>query len=92
MTSTYTWQNQVMLYAGNPTSLKPKPKPAPWRVVTPMLGETASRMAKTTAASTASVATSSSGSARRGMKIAAAATTRPSIKYLITRLITSATP
>jgi hypothetical protein len=40
---------------GKPTRLAPIPKPAPWRAVTPTLGETASRMAKTTAARTARV-------------------------------------
>lgn len=80
------------IYAGQPTSFAPRAKLAPWRDVTPILGLTASRMANTTAASTASVATSSRGSALRGISTAAAATTRPSIKYLITRLIISATP
>ena len=78
-------------YAGKPTSLKPRPRPAPCLLVTPMLGLTASRMAKTTAARTATVATSSMGRGLRGMKIAAAATARPSIRYLITRLMISAT-
>jgi hypothetical protein len=55
----------------------------------PMLGETTSRMAKTAAATTPRERISSSGSERRGMKRAAAATKRPSTKYLITRFTIS---
>jgi len=77
---------------GKPTKRKPKPKPAPCRVVTPTEGDTASSTANTTAAKTANVATSSNGKARFGIKIAAAAITRPSIKYLMTRLMISANP
>jgi hypothetical protein len=77
---------------GKPTRLAPMPKDAPWRAVTPMLGLTTSRIAKTTAARIARVATSSIGMARRGISSAAAATRRPSIRYLITRLTISATP
>ena len=77
---------------GKPTRFAPKPKPAPWRAVTPMLGLTASRIANTTAARTARVATSSRGRAFLGIKIAAAAITRPSIRYLIMRFTISAKP
>lgn len=76
---------------GKPTRLAPRPNPAPCLAVTPTLGETASRIAKTTAARTARVATSSKGRALRGIKMAAAAITRPSMRYLITRLTISAT-
>ena len=76
---------------GNPTRFAPRPKPAPWRAVTPIDGETKSRTAKTAAATSANVAISSTGRVFRGIKSAAPATTRPSIRYLIARLITSAT-
>ena len=78
--------------AGKPTKFAPNPKPAPCLAVTPTEGLTASRMAKTTAARTARVATSSNGSAFLGIKIAAAAITRPSMRYLIMRLTISANP
>lgn len=76
---------------GKPTRLAPRPNPAPCLAVTPMDGDTKSRTAKTAAATRASVVISSRGKLLRGMKIAAPATTRPSIKYLIARLITSET-
>ena len=82
----------VKSYIGNPTNRKPIPSPAPWRLVTPTDGDTASSTANTTAAKTANVATSSNGKERFGIKIAAAAITRPSIKYLMTRLMISANP
>ena len=75
---------------GNPTRLAPTPKPAPWRAVTAMLGVKVSSRAKVANAATPMVSTSPKlGFLGFITKTATKATTRPSIRYLSTEVITS---
>jgi len=75
------------LYArGKPTRFAPIPKPAPWRAVTPMLGEKMSSTANTAAAAMVTVRISSRGKLFRGIKTRASATATPSTTYLMMRV------
>jgi len=75
------------IYArGKPTRLAPIPKPAPWRAVTPMLGEKISSTANTAAAAMVTVRISSRGRLFRGINTSASATATPSTTYLMMRV------
>jgi len=71
---------------GKPTRFAPIPKPAPWRAVTPMLGEKMSSTAKTAAAAMVTVRISSRGRLFRGINTSASATATPSTTYLMMRV------
>jgi hypothetical protein len=71
---------------GKPTRFAPIPKPAPWRAVTPMLGEKMSSTANTAAAAMVTVRISSRGRLFRGINTSARATATPSTTYLMMRV------
>jgi len=71
---------------GKPTRFAPIPKPAPWRAVTPILGEKISSTANTAAAAMVTVRISSRGRLFRGINTNASATATPSTTYLMMRV------
>ena len=74
---------------GNFTRLNPNPRPAPWRTDDPIEGMNTSKMLNVAAAVNAIMTISSTLSAFLGTRTATMATTRPSTRYLIARLISS---
>ena len=85
------WIDPSVYRRGKPTRFAPRPKPAPWRAVRPMLGARRSRSANVTAATIATARISSTLSFFCGMMNVARATARPSRKYLIARVTSSVT-
>ena len=74
---------KVLYTRGNPTRPAPRPKPAPWRAVTPMVGVNVSRRANVAKAATPIVRISPKwGFLGLRTMTATRATTRPSIRYL----------
>jgi len=79
-----------LIYFGQPTSDAPRPKPAPWR--TPAMitdGANISSMASVAAAVNPIIRTSSMFGLFFGITHAAIATTKPSIRYLHNRVVSS---
>jgi len=81
---------KVVYMRGKPTRFAPRPKPAPWRAVTAIEGVNVSRRANVANAAVPIVRISPKlGFLGFSTRSATKATTRPSIKYLRTDVITS---
>ena len=80
---------KALYILGKPTSFAPRPKPAPWRAVRPMLGASRSSRTNVTAAIIATARISSRFNFFWGIITIASATAKPSRKYLTTRVTSS---